>query len=65
MLQEAGFVNVELVQETGFNASPKTKGVLVRARKTERLDAWKREQKQIETKIEIKQKSEDIKSGSG
>ncbi len=65
MLQEAGFVNVELVQETGFNASPKTKGVLVRARKTERLDAWKREQKQIETKIELKQKSEDIKSGSG
>jgi len=65
MLQKAGFANVELVQETGFNASPKTKGVLVRARKTERLDAWKREQKQIETKIEIKQKSEDIKSGSG
>ena len=65
MLQKAGFANVELVQETGFNASPKTKGVLVRARKTERLDAWKREQKQIETKFEIKQKSEDIKSGSG
>lgn len=65
MLQKAGFANVELVQETGFNASPKTKGVLVRARKPERLDAWKREQKQIETKIEIKQKSEDIKSGSG
>lgn len=65
MLQEAGFVNVELVQETGFNASPKTKGVLVRARKTEKLDAWKKEQKQIEEKIEIKQKTEDIKSGSG
>ena len=65
MLQEAGFVNVELVQETGFNASPKTKGVLVRARKTERLDAWKTEKKQIETKIKIKQKSKDAKSGSG
>ena len=65
MLQEAGFVNVELVRETGFNASPKTKGVLVRARKTESLDAWKEEKKQIETKIEIKHKSVDIKSGSG
>jgi hypothetical protein len=65
MLQEAGFVNVELVRETGFNASPKTKGVLVRARKTERLDAWKKEKKQTETKIKIKQKSKDAKSGSG
>ena len=65
MLQEAGFVNVGLVQEMGFNASPKTKGVLVRARKTESLDAWKEEKKQIETKIEIKQKSVAVKSGSG
>ena len=65
MLQEAGFVNVELVRETGFNVSPKTNGVLVRARKTERLDAWKKEKKQIETKIEIKQKSENTGSGSG
>jgi len=65
MLQEAGFVNVELVRETGFNASPKTKGVLVRARKTEGLDTWEKEQKQIETKIEIKLKPEDTKSGSG
>ena len=64
MLQETGFVNVELVQETGFNASPKTKGVLVRARKTETLDAWKKEPKQIKTKIEVKQKSVDTKSGS-
>jgi len=65
MLQEAGFVNVKLVRETGFNASPKTKGVLVRAKKTERLDAWKTEKKQIETKIKIKQKVENTKSGSG
>lgn len=41
MLREAGFVNVELVSETGFNASPKTKGVLIRAGKTERTDARK------------------------
>ena len=65
MLREVGFVNVELVGETGFNASPKTKGVLVRARKTERLDDWKKEKKQTETNIEIKQKSGDTKSGSG
>jgi len=64
MLQETGFVNVELVQETGFNASPKTKGVLVRARKTESLDAWKTEKKQIETKIKIRQMFENTKSGS-
>jgi hypothetical protein len=49
MLQEAGFVNVELVGETGFNASPKTKGVLVRAGKPESLDVRKKEKKRIET----------------
>ncbi len=33
LLQEAGFMNSELVGETGFNSSPVTKGVLVRATK--------------------------------
>ncbi len=33
MLNEAGFVDVELVGETGFDSSPVTKGVLFRARK--------------------------------
>ncbi len=33
MLNEAGFVDVELVSETGFDSSPVTKGVLLRARK--------------------------------
>ena len=65
MLQEAGFVNVELVRETGFNASPKTKGILVRARKTEILDVCEKEQKQIKTKFEVKQRSIDKKSGFG
>lgn len=65
MLQETGFVNVELVRETDFNTSPKTKGVLIRAGKTESLDAWQEKKKQIETKIEIKQKSENIESGTG
>jgi hypothetical protein len=34
MLNETGFVDVELVSETGFNSSPVTKGVLFRARKS-------------------------------
>ncbi len=34
MLNEAGFANVELVGETGFNSSPVTKGVLFRANKS-------------------------------
>jgi hypothetical protein len=38
MLNKAGFVDVELVAETGFNSSPVTKGVLVRAKKSEISD---------------------------
>ncbi|RPJ08736.1 MAG: carboxymuconolactone decarboxylase family protein [Deltaproteobacteria bacterium] len=34
MLNEAGFANVELVVETGFNSSPVTKGALFRATKS-------------------------------
>jgi hypothetical protein len=33
MLQSAGFVNAELVEKTGFNSSPATEGVLIRAGK--------------------------------
>lgn len=33
MLDQVGFSDVELVGETGFNSSPATKGVLVRAKK--------------------------------
>ena len=33
MLKEAGFVNEQMVAETGFNSSPKTKGALFRAAK--------------------------------
>jgi len=33
MIKDAGFVEAELVSETGFNSSPVTKGVLIRARK--------------------------------
>jgi alkylhydroperoxidase/carboxymuconolactone decarboxylase family protein YurZ len=31
MLQKAGFIDEQLVTETGFNSSPKTKGALFRA----------------------------------
>ncbi len=43
MLQKAGFVDVELVAETGFNSSPVTKGVLLRAAKTEHARQRKEE----------------------
>ena len=33
MLEQVGFQKVELVGETGFNSTPKTKGVLLRAEK--------------------------------
>ncbi len=33
MLEEVGFENAELAGETGFNSTPKTKGVLIRAKK--------------------------------
>ncbi len=33
MLKRAGFVNAELVEKTGFNSSPATEGVLIRAGK--------------------------------
>ncbi|MCX5883626.1 MAG: hypothetical protein NTU74_18070 [Deltaproteobacteria bacterium] len=35
LLQKAGFENAELVGKTGFNSSPKTEGVLMRAVKPE------------------------------
>jgi len=33
MLKKAGFMNAELVEKTGFNSSPATEGVLIRAGK--------------------------------
>jgi alkylhydroperoxidase/carboxymuconolactone decarboxylase family protein YurZ len=33
MLNKAGFADAQMVAETGFNSSPKTKGALVRATK--------------------------------
>jgi hypothetical protein len=33
MLKKAGFVEGQMVTETGFNSSPKTRGVLFRAAK--------------------------------
>jgi hypothetical protein len=33
MLEQAGFVDGELIGKTGFNSSPVTEGILIRARK--------------------------------
>jgi hypothetical protein len=33
MLKKAGFLNAELVEKTGFNSSPATEGILIRAGK--------------------------------
>lgn len=32
MIRQAGFTDAELVAETGFNSSPVTRGVLLRAK---------------------------------
>jgi hypothetical protein len=34
MIEQAGFVNAELVADTGFDSSANTKGVLIRATKS-------------------------------
>jgi hypothetical protein len=49
LLQQAGFKDAELVAETGYNSSPKTRGVLVRARKPAISDRRK--------KLEIKKET--------
>ena len=33
ILESKGFIDINLVRETGFNSSAKTKGVLIRAKK--------------------------------
>jgi hypothetical protein len=56
MLRKAGFENAELVSRTGFNSSPKTEGVLVRAAKPEpSIDMQKPQQKthRIEEKMRV------------
>jgi len=35
LIQKIGFEDAQLVSETGLNSSPKTKGILLRARKPE------------------------------
>lgn len=42
MLQQAGFKEVEQVDETGFNSSPKTKAMLFRAHKPALFDLRKK-----------------------
>jgi hypothetical protein len=38
LIQQVGFEDAELVAETGFNSTPKAKGVLIRAEKPTELD---------------------------
>jgi hypothetical protein len=42
LIEKVGFADAELVAETGFNSSPKTKGVLIRGRKPEKTDQMKK-----------------------
>lgn len=39
LIREAGFTDVEMVAETGFNSSPVTKGVLIRATRPTTMDS--------------------------
>ena len=43
MIREAGFTDVEIVSETGFNSSPLTKGVLIRATRPTTVDSGRQE----------------------
>jgi len=43
MIREAGFSKVEMVAETGFNSSPVTKGVLIRAKRPTTVDSGRQE----------------------
>jgi len=42
LIQKIGFEDAQLVAETGFNSSPKTRGILIRARKPEQPDSKKK-----------------------
>ncbi len=57
LLKEVGFENAELVGKTGFNSTPKTEGVLVRAVKPQcsrRIQKPKEETVPVEQKVERK-----------
>lgn len=43
VIHEAGFTDVEMVAETGFNSSPVTKGVLIRAIRPTTVDSGRYE----------------------
>jgi hypothetical protein len=38
LIEKIGFADAQLVSETGLNSTPKTRGVLIRARKPEKTD---------------------------
>jgi hypothetical protein len=45
MIEQAGFVDAELIGETGFNSSSVTKGVLLRATKSLPSNSWEKNSK--------------------
>ncbi len=60
LLKEVGFENAELVGKTGFNSTPKTEGVLVRAVKPQSsisIQKLKEETIPVEQKVERKPRS--------
>ncbi|MBU2621244.1 MAG: DUF2284 domain-containing protein [Proteobacteria bacterium] len=60
LMHKIGFTDEELVSETGLNSSPKTRGVLFRAQKSDKTDTMKRslleDSNNIEGKIGMKPK---------
>lgn len=54
MLEEVGFENAELVAKTGFNSSPKTEGVLVRASKPEASKSLQKPKEEITPVEEVR-----------
>lgn len=64
MLNETGFVDVELVSETGFNSSPVTKGVLFRARKSAILDVGRVEMQPKDELLETESISSVLRARS-
>jgi len=56
LLEKVGFENAELVEKTGFNSSPKTEGVLLRAVKPEssiNIQKLKEETIPVEEKVHV------------
>jgi hypothetical protein len=60
LMEKVGFTDAEMVAETGLNSTPKTRGVLIRARKPEKSDSIQipisTDSDSIEDQIDLKPK---------